>query len=154
MKPLRTCNDCGVEAFNEKQLEWFAKSSDQLHGRESMCRSCKVARAKVYAERNPIKTRVSHMKSHHMRNYGITTETYYERMATSDSCQICGTGDNLCYDHCHATNDFRGVLCSRCNVAIGTLGDTYESVVKALAYLENTCYTYSMTSTEIVNEED
>jgi len=31
---------------------------------------------------------------------------------------------------------FRGVLCTNCNRAIGQLGDTAESVRKALNYLE------------------
>ena len=32
--------------------------------------------------------------------------------------------------------EFRGVLCNRCNISIGALGDTIESVQKALDYLK------------------
>jgi len=39
-------------------------------------------------------------------------------------------------DHCHTTQEFRGWLCSDCNVAIGKLGDDTQGVLKALDYLE------------------
>jgi len=57
-------------------------------------------------------------------------------MATSSECQICGSTDKLCYDHCHTTGKFRGVLCRSCNSAIGLLGDTKESLYKAYKYLK------------------
>lgn len=55
-----------------------------------------------------------------------------------DHCECCGRRDRkaLALDHCHATGAFRGWLCSRCNLAIGKLGDTVEAVQKALDYLK------------------
>lgn len=38
-------------------------------------------------------------------------------------------------DHDHETGLFRGWLCSKCNAAIGGLGDTIKGVKKALRYL-------------------
>jgi hypothetical protein len=38
-------------------------------------------------------------------------------------------------DHDHLTWKFRGWLCSKCNVGLGLLGDTKESVMKMLDYL-------------------
>ena len=75
-------------------------------------------------------------KKYRIQNeYGISLEEYYACMSTSAYCLLCGTTDNLVYDHDHNTMKFRGVLCSRCNVGIGILGDTEEHLVKALKYL-------------------
>jgi len=43
--------------------------------------------------------------------------------------------DKLVLDHCHESEVFRGWLCDRCNRGIGVLGDTLESLEKALKYL-------------------
>lgn len=53
-------------------------------------------------------------------------------------CECCGNPDRkaLSLDHCHATGAFRGWLCSMCNLGIGKLGDTVESLQRALEYLK------------------
>lgn len=52
------------------------------------------------------------------------------------ACECCErTGVELCLDHDHDTNAFRGWICHECNRSIGQLGDTPEGVAKALAYL-------------------
>ena len=51
-------------------------------------------------------------------------------------CECCGQVKKLVLDHCHTTQEFRGWLCSDCNVAIGKLGDDTQGVLKALDYLE------------------
>jgi hypothetical protein len=33
--------------------------------------------------------------------------------------------------------EFRGVLCKKCNRALGLFGDTKEGLLRALRYLEN-----------------
>jgi len=59
--------------------------------------------------------------------------------AVDGKCEICGNAEEgLCVDHCHETGQIRGVLCRRCNRAIGQLGDNLEAVRKAVAYLERT----------------
>ena len=68
--------------------------------------------------------------------YHCSLEQYAERMGTSDSCEVCGSEKNLCYDHCHETMVFRGVLCRCCNQALGKLGDNLEGLKRAVEYLE------------------
>jgi len=62
------------------------------------------------------------------------------RTAQDYKCAICGVseqeyGKALAVDHCHETNAVRGLLCTSCNAALGTLGDNVEGVNNALAYL-------------------
>lgn len=73
--------------------------------------------------------------------YGITLDEYTKIMNNSKSCTICDKtpsgkfSDKLVYDHCHTTGKFRGVLCNKCNIGIGALGDTSSDLKKALEYL-------------------
>ena len=53
-------------------------------------------------------------------------------------CGICGlVSEDLHVDHDHATNNVRGLLCNRCNLGLGSLGDSLECVLNAAKYLSN-----------------
>ncbi|WP_368859394.1 endonuclease domain-containing protein [Arthrobacter humicola] len=41
----------------------------------------------------------------------------------------------LCIDHDHGTGEARGLLCQRCNVALGNMGDDPERVRNLARYL-------------------
>ena len=72
-----------------------------------------------------------------LRRYNLTWEELDALMET-DFCECCGElmeGSNKCIDHDHYTKKIRGVICSRCNRALGFSGDTVEGVHKLLIYL-------------------
>lgn len=55
-------------------------------------------------------------------------------------CDICdnegdGRWKELAIDHCHATGEFRGMLCSSCNRALGHFKDSTKLLEKAIKYL-------------------
>lgn len=51
-------------------------------------------------------------------------------------CDLCKRTDKLLvFDHDHKTKEFRGWLCSGCNTALGKLGDSLESLLRAIKYL-------------------
>lgn len=52
-----------------------------------------------------------------------------------DHCEICGSSENLCGDHNHATGKFRGTLCRGCNFGIGFFKDQIALLSEAIAYL-------------------
>lgn len=64
--------------------------------------------------------------------------------ALSTTCEICGSNVKILVDHDHSCcpnnrscgKCVRGVLCFTCNVAIGMLGDSVESLEKVLSYLK------------------
>ena len=132
---LRKCSDCGLEAHDNEGLNLFTSAPGCKHGKRNRCIQCSYKISKAAAEKNPKKTRDWKTKHQVMKRYGITPEQYAERMATSSVCECCGNKENLCYDHCHDTMAFRGVLCRSCNRSIGQLGDTLEGVERALNYL-------------------
>lgn len=134
---LRRCKDCGLEAHSAEDLELFVKAPKQSYKRRNLCKPCLNERErKVFAERKATHG-TTWSDKYLQREYHCTRDEYKERMATSSVCQCCGTTDDLCYDHDHDTMAFRGVLCNRCNRAIGLLGDNIEGLTKALAYLEH-----------------
>jgi hypothetical protein len=76
------------------------------------------------------------------KRYGITVERFFEILEKQGGkCGICGKtlgkkDRNAVVDHCHGTGVVRGILCVRCNVALGAFGDSCEGLAKAMLYLE------------------
>ena len=84
------------------------------------------------------------------RKYGITLEQYNTLFQLQNGlCGICGKSEStrrrkkthgnerLAVDHCHETGVVRGLLCFKCNTAIGSLGDNEEMVMRVIFYLTN-----------------
>jgi len=133
---MRTCKDCNVTATTEEELQGFVKEARGLYGRKILCKPCECKRDAKWRSKNSVSILRTRQKYYAEKVYGITLEEYKKRMASSDKCEVCGSKEQLCYDHCHATMDFRGVLCNKCNRSIGQLGDTIESIEKVLFYLQ------------------
>lgn len=78
------------------------------------------------------------------RKFTIPIEEYRRLLALQDNrCAICralsgsnGRKDRLAVDHCHDRNVGRGLLCHRCNTALGLLRDDVEIVESAIRYLK------------------
>lgn len=83
---------------------------------------------------------VSDRKSYLKRKYGITPEQYDALLAKQEGgCAICGRPPRrdiaLHVDHEHGTGRIRGLLCFRCNNALGDFDDDHDRLVHALTYL-------------------
>lgn len=84
------------------------------------------------------------------RRYGLTAEEYLDMQESRTGCDICGEsnrgGTMLAVDHDHACCSgtktcgkcVRGLLCDRCNQALGQMRDDPERLRKAAEYLEST----------------
>jgi len=82
------------------------------------------------AKRNRLKTTV--------KKYGITVEEYAKMFSQQNGlCALCGKEDHrrLSIDHCHKTGIIRGLLCKRCNIALGYFDDDPMTVERAFRYL-------------------
>lgn len=75
------------------------------------------------------------------KEYGLTLEDYEKILAEQQGyCKICGIHESelsrvLSVDHCHETNEVRGLLCGNCNAGIGLLKDSPDILLKAVNYL-------------------
>lgn len=76
----------------------------------------------------------------YLREYGISLADY-QRMyeAAGGKCEICKKPqDVLRIDHDHGTAVVRGLLCNRCNLALGQLEDSPQRARSLVKYLERT----------------
>lgn len=96
-------------------------------------------------KRNPGKYKDKDLK----KQYGIGLDEYNQMLKEQDGkCKICENEEvainpqtkeprRLAVDHCHSTGKVRGLLCSKCNTAIGALKDSVELLGKAILYLRS-----------------
>lgn len=110
---------------------------DRKHQAFGLCAACYM---KDYGEKNP-DTR------YRLRGLSGFTERDYKRLFQQQKgcCLICsqketskskGKVTRLAVDHDHTTGKIRGLLCRRCNRAIGLFEDSPELLFNALHYLE------------------
>ncbi len=137
-----TCADCGV-AF-EHHYVTGAPPQRCPTCQESRRRATNAAKGARWRAANPERARDAYNKSNRKRladpvyvakrrvdvmrkRYGITPEDYAAMLAAQGGkCAIChggpnGPGTRLHVDHCHNGGQVRGLLCSKCNTAVGLL---------------------------------
>jgi hypothetical protein len=73
-----------------------------------------------------------------MRTYGMSVEDLDAMLlAQHGVCAICQTAPAAHVDHDHQTDKVRGLLCFRCNAALGQLGDDPLVLRRAARYVES-----------------
>jgi recombination endonuclease VII len=134
---------CGPACKHERQRrverDWLQTPS----GKKSIA-AFNSRRVRMYAD-NPQPRRDEVLRS----SYGITRQEWGAILGRQEGrCAICadvldkGKGTHI--DHCHATGIVRGLLCGRCNVAIGMLKDNSTLLRAAARYVEANAQTVRM----------
>jgi hypothetical protein len=102
----------------------------------------RVVALKEWRRLNPVKTRAHRRKQRFLANYGLSLEVLEQMYNQQNrSCAIChdamvlGGKGGAKVDHEHATGRVRGILCSRCNVALGSFRDNPFILAAAIVYL-------------------
>lgn len=156
MKTCYKCKEC-------KTLPYFHKDKTKFDGYNSLCKECVSTRdrnrksyfihrrpnKKIY-DQNYKKENKTLIKSKSLKYvYGMTIEQYTDLLKIQNhSCAICkipeslidyrtGKIRDLSVDHCHSSNKIRGLLCSKCNVALGNFKDDIEVLTNAICYLKS-----------------
>jgi hypothetical protein len=130
--PVKVCKDCG----QEKPLADFYKSGKYFQPR---CKPCHSKKTIAWMKANPKSRDATTRKVRLKKKYGLTVEAY-EAMeaAQGGKCFLCGNEHKrrkLNVDHCHTTGRVRGLLCDKCNLAIGLLEDNPMLAEKFKEYL-------------------
>lgn len=117
---------------NEYARNWRAKNKKRL------AKEARERRKKWSPERKAAEVH-RQRRYQYKAKYGITIEDYEALFVQQGGqCALCPSKPNqrrLAVDHCHDTGRVRGLLCIKCNHALGVLGDTPEGITSALTYL-------------------
>ena len=124
---MATCEKCGPEApivLHQARDRWY----------------CKVGR---YARTTPRVVTPATRHRYALHNKGMTKADYDALLAQQGGvcaiCQgLCSNGRRLAVDHDHQTGQVRGLLCQRCNTALGLMRDRSELLLRAVTYLDPT----------------
>jgi hypothetical protein len=142
---MKVCTVC------KQNLEYsfYHRSKNTKDGYGYRCRKCDKEARVQYREANRERFAEVARKKQLKFKYGISLEDYEEMLKKQGGCcAICGTTENGVHgtrrnwnwsvDHDHVTGKVRGLLCNNCNRGLGMLGDTEDSLEKALKYLRKT----------------
>lgn len=109
---------------------------------------------KAYYERNKEKIQARHAEyrksfpsaikgSSIYSKYGMSQDDYDNLKAIQNNkCALCGDEPedkirkSLVVDHCHKNKKVRGLLCNKCNVALGLFRDRIDVLKNAIEYLQ------------------
>lgn len=102
------------------------------------CKDCIREQRQIRHEADPSKRKaLAHAAK--LKKYDLTQEQFDAMLeAQQHACWICliKFTDTPHIDHCHRTNVVRGLLCGKCNQALGLLDDEIPRLKRALIYLE------------------
>jgi len=143
---MRTCTKCGVPKPDSE----FSKDRARRDGLHPWCNECK----RVGQRSNYTRNRKSILAKHKLRVRGYTNsarlrtwskygikisvkEYDHILLEQNGKCKICNKEDDRRLSVDHTTGTVRGLLCRRCNSAIGLFGDSPQLLVEAAKYLES-----------------
>jgi hypothetical protein len=133
---IKECPRCS----KEKPTSDFYKFYDKWAGKSYYSSRCKPCHLE-YKKSNPNTKRNRKAEKLKLR-YGLTYAEWEQMRETEDyKCMACGIteqelGRTLDVDHCHTNGKARGILCNKCNTALGHAYDNPD-ILRALAdYVE------------------
>lgn len=137
LKALRTCKDCSLEAWSDNDLDLFRVDYTMKHNRANLCKMCDNERAKYYN-----RDEKKRLNTYYKKNYNISYQEVQEMIEEQNyRCKICDKTEGetkltkFVIDHCHTTGEVRGILCGKCNTALGHLEDDVARLARAIEYL-------------------
>lgn len=115
----KICTKCKVD--KPLSAEYFPLHNKTKSGFDSWCKACR-AMYRSETRRGIYRTMIS-------------DELLKDIVETVTECVICGSTEKLVVDHCHTTNQVRGMLCNHCNRGLGHFRDNPQLLEFARIYL-------------------
>lgn len=161
VKKARRCDACKAQKNREAQARYKAAKKAIVTTRPCIdCGTeitrpitqpsrCPACHHKRFYKDTPKRRQLRRIKT--LKQYNLTPEEFDKLRAKQNYlCAICGVHESTCIrknrkgeeyatlriDHNHTTGQVRGLLCDRCNRAIGLLQDDIMILDKAAQYLK------------------
>jgi hypothetical protein len=147
---VKICTKCKTGQDFYRDIDSWCKECLKAYSKEYRNTKSKEGKSvtKLAIEKKPEKYNKDYFqkasrKSRLKRLYGISENEYIKMLEDQDGrCAICKvsggliSGSFLSVDHNHSTGAIRGLLCSRCNTALGMLEDSLDNLEAAKIYLQ------------------
>jgi hypothetical protein len=140
-KEYRKNNPEKIKATNKDQYEKHGEK--YLERKKEKYKSDPAIRSKrIEAYRKYRLTHLDQIESaRRKKKYGLTDDDYARLVKDAGTnCPICkqSFGENKpVIDHSHKTNIVRGIICHKCNLALGLFNDNINILLNAINYLNN-----------------
>jgi hypothetical protein len=145
-------------AYNQKEYmkEWYSKNKEHVLNYKKQYRQDHAQQLleynkqykELHKEENKIRD-INRKESYRGRRRELQLKRYYQLTYKEwlqiwnnqdGKCLICqipfDKPSDSCVDHNHITGEIRGLLCRKCNCAIGLLKENIQSIKNMLKYLE------------------
>ncbi len=159
---MKLCSECKIQKsldeFNKSsrnidKLQAYCRICSNMLGRKwAMNNAERKALSEIkYYELNKEKKKLaaklrykadhrSRRNRHLLKFFGINLIEYESLwVSQGQCCKICkrteNNGREFPVDHCHTTNQIRGILCSNCNTLLGLSNESKEILETAIKYL-------------------
>ena len=146
---MKYCSGCDKNL----ELSEFGKSGQKKNdGLRYKCNKCRRKQRKIkrqkdntkyleYERKPEVKRKWKNLEL--KRKYNITLDEFEQmKIDQYNKCMICKKEEShkqkrgLSVDHCHETNKVRGLLCHRCNCAIGMVKEDIIILNNIITYLK------------------
>jgi hypothetical protein len=125
---------------NARRLDRYRLNREREIARVRAWQKANPERLKAWREKNRDR-RLAQLREIHLRNkFGLRREEYNRILeAQGGVCALCERpptpGISLHVDHDHGTGEIRGLLCMRCNNALGLFGEDPDLLKRAARYV-------------------
>jgi hypothetical protein len=138
---MKSCTVCKIS----KPHSEFYRNKHMANRALNQCKRCvqSAIRARRRVVRNDpalwSQAQLSKRRRYERRVYGVTKDVWYEMFGSE--CAICAVDvltlpvNQRCFDHCHTSGRVRGILCHRCNSAMGKFEDDPALLERAAQFL-------------------
>lgn len=133
--------DC-KRCFAARARDWYAENRQRAIENAKRWRAANLDRARATRRARYPAIRAKTRDQHLQRTFGITTADYEAMLNVQGGvCAICleppKPGESFHVDHHDERGGVRGILCVRCNNALGQLREDLQVASRAVDYLDS-----------------
>lgn len=113
MCSVEGCGNLVVTKFKDLKLCWTCYGRRRRRGNPAR----RAEQLRRYHKKHANKIREYNKFYRVKKLYGLDKNAYAALLSVG--CEICGSREKLCVDHCHESGRVRGCLCGACNLRLG-----------------------------------